>query len=420
MINNGSITTSSAGSPGLYTRTRHATIGNTIINTGAITTSGGTVTSSGRTSSGIRTESRENSTINNSGTITVNGAGGNGIEVMGVGTITNTGTITSAQGCGIVGSYLLQGATYYAGLTLDNAGEISGASCAISLSGGADTVIIRPGAVLTGSIDGGGVSLTPSGQDKLIFNGFLDADFDNTILKFNLLQATGNADVGLTATDYTFDQVQIDADSSLTFIDTTLTVPSGIINNGALTFNNTALSVPSDIVNNGALTFNNSQTVGNLTNNGSINMDTGTVGTQLTTDDYVSDGVFAMNAALDAGSSSDRLIVTGTLTGSTTLYITNFGGAGAQTTGDGILVVDASGAVITPGASFTLAAPLIAGNYQYTLHQGGIGGNNPQNWYLRSTARSSATAIPTLNPAALVLLALALMAVASRIRNRAR
>ncbi|MDR0251160.1 MAG: autotransporter-associated beta strand repeat-containing protein [Burkholderiales bacterium] len=462
LTNNGNITTAAAGSAGLYARTRHATAVNTLINSGTITTSGGM--NGARSASGIRTESRESSTIDNSGTVTTTGAGGNGIEMIGPGTIVNAGTVTSNQGYGVLGSDLTQGATTYSGVTLNNSGTISGATGAISLGTGADTVIIRSGSVLAGTINGGGVSPSFTGQDRLIFNGFFSADFDNTVVNFNLLQVTGNTDVGLSAADYSFDQIQIDIGSSLTFIDTALTASSGIVNDGVLTFSNpTPNAFSGPISGNGDLfkqdtgiftlsgvnTYSGSttvdggtlqagalgafspntdviitvgatldlndfsQTVLALTNNGSISMGAVTAGTQLIADDYIGGGIITMSAILDATPSSDKLIINDTVTGSTTLHITNLGGVGAQTTGDGVLVIDASGAVIAPGASFVLAAPLVAGGYQYMLYQGGIGGSNPQNWYLRNTSRASTTAIPALSPAAL-----ALTVVALRIRSR--
>jgi autotransporter-associated beta strand protein len=325
--------------------------------------------------------------------------------------------------------------------------------------------------VLTGSIDGGGTASAPAGsKDQFIFNGFSSASFNNVITNFDLLHATGNADVGLSAASYSFDQVQIDAGASLAFIDTALTAPSGIINNGALTFSNSTpnafggpisgngdlfkedvgtftlsgtntysgatavvggtlqAGAPNTFSPNSAVTvsagtvldlndFN--QTVFGLTNTGLVDMGAGTVGTQLTTTDYVGGGTIAMNTVLDAGSSSDTLVITGTLSGATILDITNFGGAGAYTTGNGILVVNASSATIAASASFTLAAPLVVGSHEYTLHKGGVGGSNPQNWYLRNPSpRLPTTAVPTLNPVALVLLALALTGLAFWRRRR--
>ncbi|NSL70202.1 autotransporter outer membrane beta-barrel domain-containing protein, partial [Hyphomicrobium sulfonivorans] len=42
-----------------------------------------------------------------------------------------------------------------------------------------------------------------------------------------------------------------------------------------------------------------------------------------------------------------------------------------------------NGGTTMPGL-FGLAAPVIAGPYEYSLYKGGENGANPQNWYLRS------------------------------------
>ena len=80
----------------------------------------------------------------------------------------------------------------------------------------------------------------------------------------------------------------------------------------------------------------------------------------------------------DSSSASDQLIVNGASSGTTTLQVNNAGGAGAATTGDGILLVQVDGA---SNASFVLAGGSVtAGQFSYTLHQVG------RNWYLQSAA----------------------------------
>ena len=67
------------------------------------------------------------------------------------------------------------------------------------------------------------------------------------------------------------------------------------------------------------------------------------------------------------------------------MRVTNAGGAGALTTGNGILVVDTiNGGTTVPG-SFALGAPAVAGPFEYTLFRGSVDAGNPQAWYLRST-----------------------------------
>ena len=81
-----------------------------------------------------------------------------------------------------------------------------------------------------------------------------------------------------------------------------------------------------------------------------------------------------------------KLVVNGgTATGTTSLDISNVGGPGAETTGNGILVVNAINGAMAAGA-FTLDNPeLRAGGFDYRLFQGGINGTDPNDWFLRSS-----------------------------------
>jgi len=108
----------------------------------------------------------------------------------------------------------------------------------------------------------------------------------------------------------------------------------------------------------------------------------------LSTRNYIAgSGLVAMNTFLDTdGSPSDVLMIdAGAATGSAGLSIANAGGAGALTTGDGILVVDAVNGGTTGADSFSLASLVLAGAYEYTLQRGSRDGSSPSSWYLRST-----------------------------------
>ena len=109
----------------------------------------------------------------------------------------------------------------------------------------------------------------------------------------------------------------------------------------------------------------------------------------LTVNNYVgAGGTLALRTFLGGdGSPSDLLTINGgTATGSTSVRITNVGGPGAETTSNGILVVNAiNGATTAPGA-FTLDNPeLRAGSFDYRLFQGGLNGSDPNDWFLRSS-----------------------------------
>lgn len=175
-------------------------------------------------------------------------------------------------------------------------------------------------------------------------------------------------------------------------------VNTGVLQAGTTnTFSpNSAVTVASA----GTLDLNGfNQTVAGVTNAGLINMGTGTApGTTLTTPNYVGQsGTIAINTYLGTdGSPSDRLVINGgTATGTSGLLITNTG-PGDLTVANGILVVAAvNGGTTAPGA-FGLAAPAVAGPYEYSLYRGSVDATGLQNWYLRSTL--NCTIAPTLCP----------------------
>jgi antigen 43 len=103
-----------------------------------------------------------------------------------------------------------------------------------------------------------------------------------------------------------------------------------------------------------------------------------------------SSGVLSMGVKLDSGrflsSIADQHVVIngGSATGNTQVNITNLGGLGGQTTGDGIGIIMLSHGASSDPAAFTLAGHVLAGAYEYSLHQG-----SDQSWYLTSDLLSS-------------------------------
>jgi outer membrane autotransporter protein len=92
-------------------------------------------------------------------------------------------------------------------------------------------------------------------------------------------------------------------------------------------------------------------------------------------------GYIAMNTMLGADNSpSQKLVVNGDTSGTTTLRIENLGGLGATTTGNGILVVEVAGA---SNGVFSLYEPgyLDAGEFRYFLTKVG------NHWYLQTRSR---------------------------------
>lgn len=89
-------------------------------------------------------------------------------------------------------------------------------------------------------------------------------------------------------------------------------------------------------------------------------------------------------------SSSSKLIADRVVLGSeaTRLLVNNTGGLGAQTTGDGIQVVQVLDANNSAEDAFALGGRVAAGAYEYRLRQGGEQGNDGS-WYLTSSLRES-------------------------------
>ena len=109
----------------------------------------------------------------------------------------------------------------------------------------------------------------------------------------------------------------------------------------------------------------------------------------LTVNNYVgAGGTLALRTFLGADNSpSDQLVINGgSATGNSLLRVTNAGGPGSETTGNGILVINAINGATTSGGAFTLApGELRAGAFDYRLFQGGINGSLPNDWFLRSS-----------------------------------
>lgn len=133
--------------------------------------------------------------------------------------------------------------------------------------------------------------------------------------------------------------------------------------------------------------------VRNLTRNAGLIAFTAPAGgtfKQLTTQYYDgNNGLLGLNTYLgDDASQTDILVVTADTSGTTGVVISNAGGPGAQTTGDGIMVVRVDG---NSDGQFALAAPVVAGAYNYGLFQGGLADPNDGDWYLRSAGYNPTT-----------------------------
>lgn len=138
------------------------------------------------------------------------------------------------------------------------------------------------------------------------------------------------------------------------------------------------------------------QRTGALTNAGTVNFGQAP-GTTLTVQgNYVGQGgTLNFNTALGGdGSATDMLTVTGSTSGTTTVQVTNVGGAGAPTT-QGIKLIDVQGAsngtfALKGNYVFQGQQAVVAGAYAYRLYQNGVDAADGD-WYLRSALTNPPT-----------------------------
>ncbi|WP_448834200.1 autotransporter outer membrane beta-barrel domain-containing protein [Camelimonas sp. ID_303_24] len=126
---------------------------------------------------------------------------------------------------------------------------------------------------------------------------------------------------------------------------------------------------------------------GVVTNAGHAQIGGGAVGNNLVVGSWVGqNGVIGVNTVLGGDNSpSDRLVINGgSATGGSAIVVTNAGGLGAITWGNGIQVVSAQNGATTSAGAFTLARPAVAGPYEYTLYRGARDSSDRQSWYLRT------------------------------------
>ena len=296
-----------------------------------------------------------NITVRNAGTIT----GGNGTSIQ-LGNGNNIIEMTGGQLTGAVATGTGADQFTWSG------GGIAGV---IGLGAGNDTAILRnltDAQLATTPVIDGGV-----GTDRLIF--------DNTA-------ATGFARFT------NWENVDLTNGTRLTLDGSGMALGDAGTGSGALTIDATSTLLAGNGVNatirsfiaGQLVTVTNSGTI-DLTNGGSVAANTLTIA-----GNYVGvGGTLRLNTVLGSdGSPSDRLVIAGSgasASGATGVVVANVGGGGgAATLSDGIAVVQVTGGATTAAGSFSLAGPVVAGAYEYMLFKGGVGGANPDNWYLRS------------------------------------
>jgi outer membrane autotransporter protein len=278
---------------------------------------------------------------------------------------------------------------------------------AIANNGGDSNVTIADGANVTGAI-------------------YLDSNFDiNNANGNDTLRIVGSGISGITVMDGGDDHSALDGSvDTLILQNQNATALSGanirnwenvVVEGGSVSFSDNALTVGSEVglglkITGGGLVDGGSvfALTGNLAiestgtfqghgngaglytvsgdfrNAGRLSLQDGFSGDKLrATGDYLgAAGTLLLDTVMGSDTSAtDQLQISGNASGNSVLNVTNAGGPGAATT-VGIDVITVAGT--SAAGSFTLAAPVLAGAYQYVLKQGGNGGN-ANDWYLVST-----------------------------------
>jgi outer membrane autotransporter protein len=143
-----------------------------------------------------------------------------------------------------------------------------------------------------------------------------------------------------------------------------------------------------------------------LNNAGVIDLSSGNTRTNDTLavqGNYTGNGgqLFLQSKVGDDTSPSDKLVVIdGTLTGTTSISVSNLGGLGALTRQNGIQLVQAQGTASSDNGAFALKSPVSAGAYDYYLFKGGVTAGSENSWYLRSSVVAAPlAAVPNPDPA---------------------
>ena len=339
-------------------------------------------------------------TYNTKVTVTNNGdiisSGGNGIQFLGSDrlSVTNNGNIT-APTLSMYGqkTYAIFGSIQGVDTILQKSGTITGniflgdGDDTLTATGGAligntemgtgnDTVTLSGTVDVTGvpQLDGGG-SLSPwtniTGPftdtlniENITLRGFTAASDDSTgnltetnntnLTQWEVINVSNAGTLKLSGDLFAKTNV-----GTLNIVDSssTLDLPGSF---------GTTYTVNGDVTNAGLMYWENLGSTLNITGNYTGNAGNMSLGTDLGDDNSV----------------TDKLVVDGNTLGTTTVTVRPEGtSAGAQTT-EGIKVIDIAG---ISGATFTLASPVQAGAYEYSLFKNGVSTPTDGDWYLRST-----------------------------------
>jgi outer membrane autotransporter protein len=375
---------------------------------GAVTTGGLTfgnglaIAATGIGATGIR--------LNTTGAVTLGGTvavtnlqGGSAVVGGPAASVTNTGTLRSVSTTAAVVD-LTRGTRAFT-----NSGTIAAASPtatailggangqSVTLSGGSvsgavtlgtgDDVFLMSGGTLVGAFDAG------AGDDRATFRGLTDANLagvtaiagggtvgGSDALIFDATSTTGTRRIAGFNTVALTNGSALTSDGNLILAGGTATIDGTstfFAGNGVRGLIGAAAGGTATVVNAGII---------DLTNGASGPTDTLTI-----RGNYVGQsGTLKLQTVLAGdGAPSDRLIIDGgAVSGTTRIQVTNTGGFGAPTTGDGIELVSAinggTTTALTGGTGFTLAGEHIdAGAFEYRLYASNAAGSG-QSFFLRT------------------------------------
>ncbi|MCX4159325.1 MULTISPECIES: AIDA repeat-containing protein [Paraburkholderia] len=372
---------------------------------GTVLESGGRqVVSSGATASGT--------TINGSGTLQVMDGGTATDSTQNDGGALVASTSANVTGSNTRGTFVIDGALHSANnVLLENGGVLS-----VLSDGTAEGTTVGDGGALT--VQGGGVlvgttQVIGTGQlggnvinnGQLTFNPSVDNVVGASIHGAGSLEKDGGNVLTLTGRlDYTGGStvsggtLRLDGSSGGGQLTGDVRGANGsrldLVNGAVLTGRIEPLNVNIDTASRWTMTGNS--VVDNLTLAGQVDfaapaLPFATPRTLTLQNLSGNGGLVTLNVALaDSGSVSDKVIVNGAVTGTTNLRIRNAGGLGAQTTGDGIPVVESPNGPTAKNA-FTLQHRVVAGAYEYSMRQGTVDQND---WFLTSEQTSGGGGVP--------------------------
>lgn len=345
-------------------------------------------------------------------TFAAGGGGNTGLWASGTGSqITTNGAILSMEhagggdtgvradgGASVTlngGSVALGGGGGQSGLLATGTGSsISGTDLTLTeTSSGSRGGFLQNGGSI--ALTGGGVTTTGSGSvgflfqaaagvtntlslDGTVVNSAADAfaaQGGNATITTNGATVTGNNGILMSVTQ----NAVVDMTSSHSTLTGAITTASGSTSNVRLgsgtVWNMTGNSTVTDLTNNDSEIIFSPPAAGPVFKTLTVNNYTGSGGT-ITLHTYLGTD----------GSPSDLLIINGgTATGSTGLRIVNAGGPGVETSANGILVVNAVNSGTTAASAFSLSGEARAGDASYFLFRGGLNGDVPNDWFLRSS-----------------------------------